>query len=186
MKTRRLTLLIALFVLTALSLAPAASADPPKTEFSLRWGYFLDYQACGDGLSVTGNAAHIGCEYYKVEVYDAGTGEYFGTLEFQFDHTNMAVYVPEWDWWLHQNFSGWMRIQPSGVAGYWEGNLASVGNDAMEWYVPISKGQLRGYGALAGTLMKTDHFFEPCSDGTSPYGDFWPANDGVIIQTGKK
>jgi hypothetical protein len=173
-------------MVTVLCLATSASANPPKTYLHVRWGYFLDYQACGDGLSVTGNAAHVGCEYYKVQVNDADTGAYYGTIEFQFDHTNMSVYVPEWDWWLHQNFVGWMRIRPAEVDGYWEGHPASVGNDATEWYVPISKGELRGYGALAGTLMKTSHFVEPCADGTSPYGDFWPANDGVIIQTGSK
>jgi hypothetical protein len=187
-KSRKLTLLLAVLMLTALSLTPSASADPPKTQFTLRWGYFLDYQLCGDGLTVTGNAAHIGCEYYKVAVYDAATGAYFGTLEFRFEHTNLSVYIPEWEWWRNQNFQGWFRIQPEGVDGYWEGNLVSVNRGVNEaaWYEPISKGEGRGYGAVAGQLMKNTHYIAPCEDGASPYGGLWPMNDIELIQTGRK
>jgi hypothetical protein len=177
-----------MFMLTALSLAPSASADPPKTEFTLRWGYFLDYQVCGDGITVTGNAAHGGCEYYKVAVYDADTDQYFGTFEFRFEHTNYAVYVPEWEWWRNQNFQGWFRIQPDGVDGYWEGNLTSVNRGVNEagWYEPIGKGEGKGYGEVAGKIIKTTHYYEPCNDGASPFGDLWPMNSVVITQAGKK
>ena len=45
--------------------------------------------------------------------------------------------------------------------------------------------QGKGYGELDGYLLKGTHWWEPDTSGTSPYGDFRPANGGVIIATGQ-
>ena len=187
MKARRFMLLIAVVCVTMLCLGTSAAADPPKEDYYFRWGEFLDYQDCGTGWHFTGNAAHYGCEYYKVKIVDATATNALvnGTFEFWFDHTNYAVFVPEWDWWRQAQFQGRWRIQPNGIDGYWEGTMASVGNGQGGWYEPISHGTGRGYGELDGWLIKTTHWYEP-DDGTSPYDGFWPVNWGVIIAKGKK
>lgn len=82
-----------------------------------------------------------------------------------------------------ENFQGGWRIWPDGIDGYWEGNLVSPGGE-FDWYEPISKMKGKGYGDLSGYLFKGTHWIEPDTTGTSPYGEVWPANGGVIILGG--
>lgn len=181
MKLRKLSLVLAAIAIATFLLAGSASADPPKEDFYFRWGYFVDGHGCED-FRVTGTAAHCPDQWYKVQIYSTTNPLVSGMMEFWFDTDNLAQ--PSGDWYLREQFQGGWRIHPDGIDGYWEGNLTSI-RGWFDWYVPISRMEGRGYGALDGWLLKGYHWMEPAEPGTSPYGWMWPVNGGELIRTGR-
>ncbi len=180
MKRRSIPIVLVIFVIATFVLAGSASADPPKEDFYFKWGDFIGWQDCE--LRITGGAAHCPGQGYTVEIYSYTNPLVSGTMEWWLDTDNL-VKPDEYGWYMQENFQGGWRIQPDGIQGYWEGNLASVGGQ-FDWYKPISKLEGKGYGALSGYVIKGAHWIEPDEDGNPLYGSIQPANGGVIIPTG--
>lgn len=181
MKRKSLPLVLAAFVIGTLVLAGSAAADPPKEDFYCGWGHFIGWQDCE--VRVTGAAAHCPGQGYTVQLANCSHPLVNGTIQFWYDTDNL-VKPDGTEWYDQERFHGGWRIQPVGIDGYWEGTLTSNPGQ-FGLYEPLVTMQGKGYGELDGYLLKGTHWWEPDTSGMSPYGDFRPANGGVIIATGQ-